>query len=175
MRRWYSVLHIAFFFLALLAVTTPASAQTDTAAAQAPGTPAGVSDSQPSGDEPSPSDSTTTETAQTSQGPSEAGDGSAEPEVQSSDTETTEETDLSPSGASFTSDSEGLASVILLAVGIICVLGMIIILRLNAFLALIISALIVSLGVGWTQGESAGDRMNAVVQSFGSSAGSIGI
>ena len=66
-------------------------------------------------------------------------------------------------------------SIGLLVVGIVCVLGMIIFLRLNAFLALIISALIVSLGVGWTQGEDAGTRMNAVVQSFGSSAGGIGI
>ncbi len=76
--------------------------------------------------------------------------------------------------------SEGVAqrnvSVGLLIVGIVAVLGMIIILRLNAFLALIIAALIVSLGVGWLiTGDDAGSRMNAVVQSFGSSAGSIGI
>jgi len=71
--------------------------------------------------------------------------------------------------------SEGITSVVLLVVGIVCVLGMIILLRLNAFLALILSALIVSLGVGLTQGEDAGSRMNAVVQSFGSSAGGIGI
>ncbi len=68
-----------------------------------------------------------------------------------------------------------IISVGLLLVGIVSVLGMIIGLRLNAFLALIISALIVSLGVGWTQGEDAGSRMSAVVSSFGSSAGSIGI
>lgn len=71
--------------------------------------------------------------------------------------------------------SDQKISVGLLVLGIVCVLGMIIVLRLNAFLALIISALVVSLGVGWTQGEDAGSRMNAVVQSFGSSAGGIGI
>ncbi|MGC6442721.1 MAG: GntP family permease [Rubripirellula sp.] len=74
-----------------------------------------------------------------------------------------------------TLSTEQKISVGLLVLGIVCVLGMIIFLRLNAFLALIISALIVSLGVGWTQGEDAGTRMNAVVQSFGSSAGGIGI
>ncbi|MGB7325096.1 MAG: SLC13 family permease [Rubripirellula sp.] len=65
--------------------------------------------------------------------------------------------------------------VILLVVGIVSVLGMIIGLKLNAFLALIISALIVSLGVGWVEGQDAGARMNAVVSAFGSSAGGIGI
>lgn len=175
MRRWYPVLHIAFFCLAFLAATTPTLAQTDAAASQQPDTTAGVLDSQAVGDGPGSSDATSTETAQIPEGSTNAADGSPESEVQPSGTESSEETELSPSAASFTSDSDSLASVILLAVGIICVLGMIIILRLNAFLALIISALIVSLGVGWTQGESAGDRMNAVVQSFGSSAGSIGI
>ncbi|MEC8474791.1 MAG: SLC13 family permease, partial [Planctomycetota bacterium] len=175
MRRWYPVLQIAVFFLACLAVTTATSAKTDAATTQETDTPAAVLDSQDSGNEPSPSDATSTRTAQTSEVSSDAEDSSTESEPQSSDTESSEESDLNPTGASFTSDSESLASVILLAVGIVCVLGMIIILRLNAFLALIISALIVSLGVGWTQGESAGDRMNAVVQSFGSSAGSIGI
>ena len=71
--------------------------------------------------------------------------------------------------------SEAKTSITLLIIGITSVLGMIILLRLNAFLALIISALIVSLGVGWTQGLDAGSRMSAVVQSFGSSAGGIGI
>ncbi|WP_425572453.1 GntP family permease [Novipirellula caenicola] len=66
-------------------------------------------------------------------------------------------------------------SVLILAVGIFCVLGMIIALKLNAFLALIVSALIVSLLVGLTQGGTAGARMDAVVTAFGSSAGSIGI
>ena len=153
MRRWYPVLHIAFFCLAILAVTTPTLAQTDTAASQQPDTTAGVLDSQAVGDGPGSSDATSTETAQIPEGSTNTADGSPESEVQPSGTESSEEADLSPSGASFTSDSESLASVILLAVGIICVLGMIIILRLNAFLALIISALIVSLGVGWTQGN----------------------
>ncbi len=59
----------------------------------------------------------------------------------------------------------------LLAIGIGSVLGMIIALKLNAFLALIISALIVSLLIG----GDAGSRMEAVVSAFGSSAGGIGI
>nr|WP_242632297.1 GntP family permease [Rubripirellula amarantea] len=68
-----------------------------------------------------------------------------------------------------------ITPVVLLVVGIVSVLGMIIGLKLNAFLALIISALIVSLGVGWVNDEDAGTRMNAVVSAFGSSAGGIGI
>ncbi|MDF1844050.1 MAG: SLC13 family permease [Rubripirellula sp.] len=68
-----------------------------------------------------------------------------------------------------------MTPVILLVIGIVSVLGMIIGLKLNAFLALIISALIVSLGVGLVQDQDAGSRMNAVVQGFGSSAGGIGI
>ena len=71
--------------------------------------------------------------------------------------------------------SSPVVPVVLLAVGIVSVLGLIIGLKLNAFLALIISALIVSLGVGWVQGEDAGSRMNEVVQGFGSAAGGIGI
>ena len=50
MRRWYPVLHIAFFCLAFLAVTTPTLAQTDAAASQQPDTTAGVLDSQAVGD-----------------------------------------------------------------------------------------------------------------------------
>ena len=65
--------------------------------------------------------------------------------------------------------------VLLLVIGIVSVLGMIIGLKLNAFLALIISALIVSLGVGLVEGQDAGARMNAVVQGFGAAAGGIGI
>ena len=65
--------------------------------------------------------------------------------------------------------------IILLAIGIFSVLGMIIGLKLNAFLALIISALIVSLLVGLSGDQSAGSRMEAVVSAFGGSAGSIGI
>ena len=68
-----------------------------------------------------------------------------------------------------------LAPVILLVIGIFSVLGLIIGLKLNAFLALIISALIVSLGVGYVDGQDAGARMQAVVNGFGSSAGAIGI
>lgn len=71
--------------------------------------------------------------------------------------------------------TSGIAPVVLLVVGIVSVLGMIIGLKLNAFMALIISALIVSLGVGWVDGEDAGSRMAAVVQGFGGAAGGIGI
>jgi H+/gluconate symporter-like permease len=71
--------------------------------------------------------------------------------------------------------AQGYAPVVLLVVGIVSVLGMIIGLKLNAFMALIISALIVSLGVGFVDGEDAGARMAAVVQGFGGAAGGIGI
>ena len=75
------------------------------------------------------------------------------------------------------SDSSGVnyIPVVLLSIGIVSVLGMIIGLKLNAFLALIISALIVSLGVGFIEDESAGSRMGAVVSEFGKSASGIGI
>ncbi len=59
----------------------------------------------------------------------------------------------------------------LLIVGIGSVLGMIIGLKLNAFLALIISALLISLLTG---GDAEG-AINAVTDAFGKSAGSIGI
>ncbi len=68
-----------------------------------------------------------------------------------------------------------LVPVVLLVIGIVSVLGMIIGLKMNAFLALIISALIVSLGVGIVQNQDAGDRMGAVVKGFGGAAESIGI
>ena len=71
--------------------------------------------------------------------------------------------------------TNAVAPVVLLVIGIVSVLGMIIGLKLNAFMALIISALIVSLGVGWVDGEDAGSRMAAVVQGFGGAAGGIGI
>lgn len=58
-----------------------------------------------------------------------------------------------------------------LVVGIVSVLGMIIGLRMNAFLALIISAIIISLMVGGDPSS----RLDAVVSAFGSSAGNIGI
>ncbi len=73
------------------------------------------------------------------------------------------------------SQSTDLIPVALLVIGIVSVLGMIIGLKLNAFLALIISALIVSLGVGLVNDQNAGSRMNAVVSAFGNSAGGIGI
>lgn len=67
---------------------------------------------------------------------------------------------------------------IVLAVGMASVLGLIIGLRMNAFLAMIISALLVSLMVVGDEGfelQEAGNRMNAVVSAFGSSAGGVGI
>ncbi len=63
----------------------------------------------------------------------------------------------------------------IVTIGIIAVLGLIIGLKLNAFLALIISAIFVSVLVGYDTGSSLGDRMNAVVNSFGSSAAGVGI
>lgn len=63
----------------------------------------------------------------------------------------------------------------MVGIGIACVLGLIIGLKLHAFLALIISALVVSLLVGTTVGDDWGSRMNAVVKSFGNAAGGIGI
>ncbi|MEM9646320.1 MAG: SLC13 family permease, partial [Planctomycetota bacterium] len=63
----------------------------------------------------------------------------------------------------------------LVGVGIVAVLGMIVGLRLNAFLALIVSAILVSLLVGIRDGGDAGDRMSAVVSAFGGSAGGVGI
>lgn len=64
---------------------------------------------------------------------------------------------------------------LIVGVGIVSVLAMIIALRLNAFLALIISAIVVSLLVGAIGGDDAGERMNAVVSAFGSSAAGVGI
>ncbi len=60
---------------------------------------------------------------------------------------------------------------VVLAVGILSVLGMIIFLRLNAFLAMVISAIIVSMMVG----GNAGARLDAVAKEFGNSAGGIAI
>ncbi len=60
---------------------------------------------------------------------------------------------------------------LVLAIGIVSVLGLIIGLKTNAFLALIISALVVSLLAAGDPGE----RMQAVVAAFGSSAGGVGI
>ncbi|WP_146440552.1 GntP family permease [Crateriforma conspicua] len=64
---------------------------------------------------------------------------------------------------------------ILVGIGIVAVLGMIIGLKLNAFLALIISAIIVSLLVGIQYDQDMGARMSKVVSAFGSSAGGVGI
>lgn len=75
-------------------------------------------------------------------------------------------------------NSQDAIRISLLVIGIVAVLGMIIGLKLNAFLALIISALIVSLGVGFLLDDPpalAGARMGAVVTAFGKAAGSIGI
>ena len=58
-----------------------------------------------------------------------------------------------------------------LAVGILSVLGLIILLKMNAFLAMVISAIVVSMMVG----GNAGSRLEAVATEFGKSAGGIGI
>ncbi|TWU42025.1 GntP family permease [Novipirellula artificiosorum] len=68
-----------------------------------------------------------------------------------------------------------LQPILLLAIGIVSVLAMIIGLKLNAFLALILSALLVSLLIGFTGDQSAGSRMDAVTTAFGGSAKNIGI
>ena len=60
---------------------------------------------------------------------------------------------------------------IILAIGIATVLGLIIGFKVNAFLSLIIAATVVSLLCG----GNPGDRMDAVVRAFGSSAGGVGI
>jgi H+/gluconate symporter-like permease len=74
-----------------------------------------------------------------------------------------------------TATSVDWTPVLYVVVGIVSVLVMIIGLKLNAFLALIISAIIVSLLVGYDQGSDAGGRMNAVVSAFGGSAAGVGI
>ncbi len=58
-----------------------------------------------------------------------------------------------------------------LIVGIVAVLGMIIALKMNAFLAMILAAILVSLMVG----GNAGARLDAVATEFGKTAGNIGI
>lgn len=60
---------------------------------------------------------------------------------------------------------------IVLGVGIATVLGLIIGFKINAFLSLIIAAIVVSLMVGGDPGA----RLEAVIAAFGSSAGSVGI
>ncbi|TWT59258.1 GntP family permease [Allorhodopirellula solitaria] len=63
----------------------------------------------------------------------------------------------------------------LVLIGIVSVLSLIIGLKLNAFLALLISAILVSVLVGRVEGIGLGERMDAVVDSFGSSAAGVGI
>ena len=65
----------------------------------------------------------------------------------------------------------GLIPLLILAIGIAIVLGMIIVLRINAFLALITAAMVVSL---LAPGEFAG-KISRVVDAFGSTAGKIGV
>ncbi|MFG0291200.1 MAG: GntP family permease [Rhodopirellula sp. JB044] len=64
---------------------------------------------------------------------------------------------------------------VFVTVGIVSVLTLIIGLKLNAFLALIISAILVSVLVGFDSNASMGERMGAVVSSFGSAAAGVGI
>ncbi len=67
--------------------------------------------------------------------------------------------------------SQDIWALFTLGVGICSVLGMIIGLKMNAFLALIISAIVISL----MSGGDAGARVDAVVTAFGSSAAGFGI
>ncbi|MCC9644281.1 GntP family permease [Rhodopirellula sp. JC740] len=78
-------------------------------------------------------------------------------------------------GAEETTSAISLTPIWLVLVGIVSVLAMIIGLKLNAFLALIISALLVSLLIGFQDDADAGSRTEAVVSAFGSSAGGVGI
>jgi len=64
-----------------------------------------------------------------------------------------------------------MSPLIILAIGILVVLGMIIVLRINAFLALITAAMVVSL---LAPGELA-QKISRVAQEFGTTAGKIGI
>jgi GntP family gluconate:H+ symporter len=78
----------------------------------------------------------------------------------------------SPPGEEADPDAIGPArSLVILAVGIVTVLALIIGLKLNAFLALIISAMVVSLLAPGPLGE----RISRVADAFGTSAGKIGI
>lgn len=81
-------------------------------------------------------------------------------------------------GNGVATESIDMTPVILVVIGIVSVLGLIIGLKLNAFLALIISALVVSLGAGYFISDpqaSALSSMQAVVNAFGKSAAGIGI
>ena len=64
-----------------------------------------------------------------------------------------------------------MSPVVILIIGVVLLIAMILVLRLNAFVALITSAIVVSL---LSPGEFA-DKVNRVGQAFGSVAGSIGI
>src|SRR5690606_16057630 len=64
-----------------------------------------------------------------------------------------------------------MSPLLILTIGIVTVLGMIIVLRLNAFLALITAALVVSL----LAPGSIGNKAFRVADAFGSTAGKIGV
>jgi len=83
--------------------------------------------------------------------------------------------DTSDETPSPSTSSVNMTPAVLVVIGIVAVLSMIIGLKLNAFLALIISAILVSVLVGYDQGSGMGERMNAVVDSFGKSAAGVGI
>lgn len=72
-------------------------------------------------------------------------------------------------------DSVAWTPVLLVLIGIVSILVLTFGLKLNAFLALIISALVVSLQVGYGQGTELDSRMHAVVSAFGASATEFGI
>lgn len=86
-------------------------------------------------------------------------------------TETTAPTPTQSTVSSQASDSVGIWPLIILIIGIVTVLGLIIGFKLNAFLALIISAILVScLAPGSLEG-----KISRVATSFGSAAGNIAI
>lgn len=68
-----------------------------------------------------------------------------------------------------------ISPLVILAVGIALVLGLIILLRLNAFLALIISAVVVSLMACVNKPDDLPNSISRVAEAFGSTAGKIGI
>ncbi len=101
------------------------------------------------------------------------------PEQPASPPAATDKTDLSPDGAETAVDtkasgqwfSDNTWALITLCVGIVIVLGLIIGFKINAFIALITAAMVVSLMApgGW------GEKIGRVAGAFGSSAGGIGI
>lgn len=64
---------------------------------------------------------------------------------------------------------------IILAIGVVIVLGMIIALRINAFIALITAALVVSLLAPVEEGGALGEKISRVAEAFGSTAAGVGI